>query len=91
MLCLNLIKTTDSTRDDDTKAVQIIQPLKYLSNFWENLDITIINCQINLILFTKLYVPVVTLSTQDTVKLLQQLKSGFQHTIKWNKFYSKAN
>ena len=50
MLCLNLIKTTDSTRDDDTKAVQIIQPLKYLSNFWENLDITIINCQINLIL-----------------------------------------
>ena len=25
---------------------------------------------------TKLYVPVVTLSTQDNVKLLQQLKSG---------------
>ena len=26
---------------------------------------------------TKLYVPVVTLSTQDNAKLLQQLKSGF--------------
>ena len=26
---------------------------------------------------TKLYVPVVTLSTQDNIKLLQQLKSGF--------------
>ena len=30
---------------------------------------------------TKLYVPVVTLSTQDNVKLLQQLKSGFERTI----------
>ena len=28
---------------------------------------------------TKLYVPVVTLSTQDNAKLLQQLKSGFIH------------
>ena len=30
---------------------------------------------------TKLYVPVVTLSTQDNAKLLQQLKSGFKRTI----------
>ena len=29
----------------------------------------------------KLYVPVVTLSTQDNVKLLQQLKSDFKRTI----------
>ena len=29
---------------------------------------------------TKLYVPVVTLSTQDNAKLLQQLKSGFKRT-----------
>ena len=34
---------------------------------------------------TKLYVPVVTLSTQDNVKLLQQLNSGFQRTINCNK------
>ena len=27
---------------------------------------------------TKLYVPVVTLSTQDNEKLLEQLKSGFK-------------
>ena len=59
---------------------------------------TLINCQINLILTwsstcvianstgagrfaitdTKLYVPVVTLSTQENAKLLQQLKSGFK-------------
>ena len=37
---------------------------------------------------TKLYVPVATLSTQDRSKLLQQLKSGFKRTIKWNKYES---
>ena len=35
---------------------------------------------------TKLYVPVVTLSTQDNAKLLEQLKSGFKRTINWNKY-----
>ena len=38
---------------------------------------------------TKLYVPVVTLSTQDNAKLLQQLKSGFKRVINWNKYLSK--
>ena len=37
---------------------------------------------------TILYVPVVTLSTQDNAKLLQQLKSGFERTINWNKYQS---
>ena len=38
---------------------------------------------------TKLYVPVLTLSTQDNSKLLQQLKSGFKRVISWNKYLSK--
>ena len=38
---------------------------------------------------TKLNVPVVTLSTQDNSKLLQQLKSGFKRVINWNKYLSK--
>ena len=38
---------------------------------------------------TKLYVPVVTLSTQENTKLLQQLKSGFKRVIDWNKYLSK--
>ena len=38
---------------------------------------------------TKLYVPVVTLSTQDNAKLLQQLKSGFKRLINRNKYISK--
>ena len=35
---------------------------------------------------TKLYVPVVNLSIQDNIKLLEQLKSGFKRTINWNKY-----
>ena len=37
---------------------------------------------------TKLYVPVVTSSTQDNAELLQQLKSVFKRTINWNKYQS---
>ena len=37
----------------------------------------------------KLYVPVVTLSTQDSSKLLQQLKPGFKRIVHWNKYLSK--
>ena len=40
---------------------------------------------------TKLYVPVVTLSTQDNSKLLQQLKSGFKRVISCNKYLSKPD
>ena len=35
---------------------------------------------------TKLYVPVVTLSTQDNVKLLKQLESGFKEQLAGIKF-----
>ena len=38
---------------------------------------------------TKLYVPVVTLSEEDFMKLLEQLKSGLKRTIKWNKYRSQ--
>ena len=39
---------------------------------------------------TKFYVPVVTLSTRDNAKLLQQLKSGFKRLIYWNNYQSKT-
>ena len=38
---------------------------------------------------TKLYVPVVTLSTQVNTEILKQLKSGFKRTIKCNKYKLK--
>ena len=85
----------------NTKDVEIIIPLKYLSNFWRSLEMLLLNCEVNFFLTrsptsvissatgetkfkitkTKLYVPVVTLSTQDNAKLLQQFKSGFKRTI----------
>ena len=43
------------------------------------------------IIDTKLYVPVVILSTQDNAKLLQQLKSGFKRIINWNKYEPKVS
>ena len=80
------------------KNVEIMAPLKYLSNFWRTLEMFLINCEANStgagnnlfeITDTKLYVPVVTLSTQDNTQLLQQLKSGFKRVISWNKYLSK--
>ena len=103
------IKITRNTpAAGNTKDVEMIVPLKYVSNFWKTFEIPLINCEVNLILTwsptcvissatgeikfkiteTKLYVPVVTLSTQDNAKLLQQLKSGFKRTINLNKYES---
>ena len=86
--------------------------LKYLSNFWITLEMSLIYCEIELILDwsadcimihtdvnnqvptftiteTNLYVPLVTLSTQDNSKSLPQLKHGFKRTITWNKYLAK--
>ena len=93
------------------KDVKIIVPLKYLSNFWRTLEMSLINCEINPVLTwsqkcvlsndtkaitfaitdTKLYIPVVTLSTQSNAKLLEQLKSGFKITINWYKYDPKVS
>ena len=82
------------TADINTNNVEIIVPLKYLSNFWRTLEMSLINCETELIFTwskiteTKLYVPVVTLSRQDNAKLLQKSKSDFKRTINWNKYES---
>ena len=104
------------------KEVEIVVPLKHLSNFWRTPDIALINCEVSLTLNwsreyvitsmeriiitntrwdtsatnatfkitdTKLYVPVVTLSTEDDNNFLEQLKSGVKRTTKWNKCRSE--
>ena len=38
-----------------------------------------------------MYVPVVTLSAENDKKFLQQLKTGFKRTIKWNKYRSEMS
>ena len=44
------VKMTGQTGDDGTKNVEIMVPLKYLSNFWRTIEMFLINCEINLIL-----------------------------------------
>ena len=39
----------------------------------------------------KLFVPVVTLSKENDIQLLEQLKTGFKRTIKWNKYRSQMS
>ena len=107
-------KITGQTAKNGTKDVEIILPLKYLSNFWRTFEMPLINCEVNLILtwsstcvliatnipnenatfaitYTKVYVPVVTLSTQENIKFLQRLKSGFKRIINWNKYLPNLN
>ena len=44
-------KITRNTPDDRyTKNVEMSVPLNYSSNFWGNLEMPLINCEINLIL-----------------------------------------
>ena len=85
-------KVAGQTNNDGIINVEIMVPLKYLSNFWRTLEMPLINCEVELILnwsancviiytnvnnqvptFTiteiNLYVPVVTLSTQENEKL----------------------
>ena len=99
-------QTTRQTENNVTKDVEIIVPLKYLSNFWR---MPIINYKSSLTLTwskncflvactaanqettvtitdTKLHILVVTLSTQNDIKLLKQLESGFKRTINWNEY-----
>ena len=105
-------KITGKTNDDGTTNVEIMVPLKYLSNFWRTVEMPLIKYEVELILTwsaacvtiytdvanqnptfrvtkTNLYVPVVTLSTQDNAKLLSQLKSDFKRTISRNRYLPK--
>ena len=102
--------------------VKIIVPLKHLGNFWCELNMPLINCEVELklkwnktyvlvnkairdaagtvvaidtptnatltVTDCKLYVPVVTLRAVDESKLLNNLKTGFKRTIKWNNYRS---
>ena len=66
----NCVLINESTRDADYNAAPII----YETDTPENAIFQITD--------TKLYVPVVTLSKENDIKLLEQLKSGCKGTIK---------
>ena len=45
------VKITGKTPNNgNTKDVEIIVPLKYLSNFWRTIEMPLTNCDVNLIL-----------------------------------------
>ena len=75
----NCVITSKSTRDADPDA----DPAVDATN-----DPTNEKCEIK---DMKLYVPVVTLSTENNKTLLEQLRTGFKRTIKWNKYRSKMS
>ena len=121
-------KIIEGTPDNgNTLNVEVVVPLKYLSNFCRSFDLALINCELDLacsrycviseisrtfrtvpntypvcyqvtlqtnsatfqINNTKVYVPVVTLSINDNIKVLENIKQGFQTTIFWNKYRSE--
>ena len=48
--CNFITKTTGQADNNGIMNVEILVPLKYLSNFWRTLAMPLINCEVNLIL-----------------------------------------
>ena len=90
------------------KNIKIVVPLKYISNFFRNLELPLIDTKLYMELnWTKysvlcnqnqnsifqitkgeLYIPVVTLNTENN-KLSELLSKGFERTVVWNEYKSK--
>ena len=91
------------------KNIKIVVPLKYISNFFRNLELPLINTKLYMELnWTKfsvscnqdhnsifqvtkceLYIPIVTLNTENNNKLSELLIKGFERTVIWNEYKSK--
>ena len=75
----NCVLIDKSTREADYNA----DPNIYEINNPENSTFKITD--------VKLFIPVVYLSKESDIKLLEQLKTGFKRTIKWNKYRSQMS
>ena len=71
--CVLTNKTTDTDPDADPAVIAVKNPTNAKFKMTD----------------TKVYVPVVTLSNEDDNKLLEQLKTGFEKAIRWNKCRSE--
>ena len=60
------VKMTGQTGNDGTKNVEIMVPPKYLSNFWRTLEMSLINCEINLTLTWSTNCVIVSNSEDET-------------------------
>ena len=93
-------RITGQTGNNVTKNANIVVPLKYVSNFRRTLEMSLISCEINLILTWSVNCLLVagavanqapTFTVTDT-KLhvpLEEINSGFKRTIICNKYQSK--
>ena len=71
------------------KNFALIDKLTRDADYGDNARVSEINNPENAIFQitdTKLYVPIVSLSKENDINLLEQLNSGFKRTIKWNKY-----
>ena len=75
----NCVSTNKSTREANYDA----DPVVYEIDSPEDATFKITD--------VKLFVPVVTLSKENDIQLLEQLKTGFKRTIKWNKYRSQIS
>ena len=104
----NLIGNTENVGTKN--GVKIAVPLKNLNNFWRSLELSLINCQVEILLNwienctlinattvtfkttdAKLYIPIVTLKTDDNTKLSNLLSEGFKKPIYWNEYKVISN
>ena len=91
------------------KNIKVVLPLKYISNFFRNLELPLINTKLYMELnWTKcsvlcsqdqnsifqitkgeLYIPVVTLNTENSNKLSELISKGFARAVVWDEYKSK--
>ena len=85
------VKMTDQTGNDGTINVEIMVPLKYLSNFWRTLEMSLINCEVNVILTwsvncvivsTDVENQIATFAITDTKLYVPVIKSSQQDNAK---------
>ena len=63
------VKLTGKTpADRNIKNVEIIVPLKYLSNFWRTLEMSLINCEISLFLTWSSSCAITNLQAKEDLK-----------------------
>ena len=91
------------------KNIKIVVPLKYLINFFRNLELPFIITRLYMelnwkkysvlcnqnqnsifqITKSELYIPIVTLNTENNNKLSELLSEGFEITVVWSEYKSK--
>ena len=79
--------------------------MKYLGKFWRSIDLLLIICEIELVLkdcalmehhknltevnFMITVCSIVTLSINDNINFLENIKKGFKRTVSWNIYRSE--